>query len=108
MQLFPLVHILSQFLLQIIVLLHGGAEKLVVAIELLGRKKLSQNGDSGFMQLDLSLELFDPLFGLLDLVWIDPLFFQPRLNVRLICRDGALPGGDFQAVRLALFPAPPS
>ena len=81
---FPLLHELSEFPLEAVVFFHCGAEKLVIAIQLLRGQQFCQNGYSGFMQLDLSLKPFDLFFLLLDLVGIDPLFSQARLAFRLI------------------------
>ena len=46
---------------------------------------LRQNGDSGFMQLDLSLQPLDLLLDLPDLVGIDSLFLCSRLGIRHRC-----------------------
>ena len=39
MQTLPLSHALAEFLLQLVMLFHGGAEKLMIPVQLLGRKK---------------------------------------------------------------------
>ncbi len=82
MQTLPLSHALAEFPLQLIMFFHGGAEKLVIPVQLLGCKKLRQDSNPRFAQLYLSFDFFYLFLDLPDPVRINLLLFQPLFGLR--------------------------